>query len=301
MAGAMNRVLPPQRKEEDLLRPKPGPLPLRPNHWVAPAAESFLDTMRRRGMPEPTRRIGTGPRVAFFVGCLPDKVFTNIAHRTLGALGQGASHLILPLDQGCCGMPAVSAGDLSTFSRLVRHHVNLFGRHSYDYLVTACATCTATIRTLWPTLCRQVSQTLAAEADRMAEKTLDVSQFLCHVAGIGQRPLPTATAPIPVTYHDPCHLKKSLGIFTEPRALIQANPRYRLVEMQDSDGCCGMGGSFGFHHAGISMQIGAPKRAHIAATGAAIVATTCPACMIQLRRLLAHAPPGVQVRHVIEL
>jgi glycolate oxidase iron-sulfur subunit len=275
-----------------------GPLPLQPRYFVPPAAQPFLDTVRRKGMPD---QAGSGPRVLFFVGCIVDKLFPDVARGALDALARSACHIIVPQDQGCCGMPAISAGDLFTFTRLVRHHVSLFERQNYDYLVTACATCTMAIRTLWPKLCRPVSRELAAHAARIADKTMDMTEFLCQVAGFGGQPRTAGIAPIPVTYHDPCHLKKSLGVFREPRALIQAHPRYRLVEMQAADACCGMGGSFGLRNAGIATDIGALKCERIAATGAAIVATACPACMIQLKEHLREKAPEIQVRHILEL
>jgi glycolate oxidase iron-sulfur subunit len=300
VAGAMRRLPGARRQINDSSVPRRGPLPQRPRYFVPPAAESFLDALRRHGTPGPGSSTGTGPRVALFAGCLLDKLFPSVAHSLLRTLASSASHIILPQDQGCCGMPAVSAGDLSTFTRLVRHHVRLFSREPFDYLVTACATCSSTIRTLWPKLCPLQSRALGSEAVRISEKTMDITEFLCHISGFRQ-PRQAGIAPIPVTYHDPCHLKKSLGVSREPRTLIQADPRYRLVEMQGADTCCGMGGSFALRHAGIAMQIGARKREQIAATGAAIVATACPACMIQLKELLATHTPAIQVRHILEL
>jgi len=104
-----------------------------------------------------------------------------------------------------------------------------------------------------------------------------------------------------VTWHDPCHLAKTLGIRREPRMLIKANPTYAFREMPDPDLCCGMGGSFNLQYYETSTAIGLKKIDAIRASGASVVATGCPACMIQLADMLARAKLPVTVRHVIDI
>jgi glycolate oxidase iron-sulfur subunit len=104
-----------------------------------------------------------------------------------------------------------------------------------------------------------------------------------------------------VTYHDPCHLKKSLGVFREPRALISNSPGFELVEMAAADRCCGMGGSFNLQHYDLSKRIGEKKLQSILDTHADVVATCCPACMMQITDLLSRSEASMTVRHVIEL
>jgi glycolate oxidase iron-sulfur subunit len=136
---------------------------------------------------------------------------------------------------------------------------------------------------------------------RISAKTLEISQFL--VDKVGVPPVDSAgdEAGIPITYHDPCHLKKSLGVASQPRALLRANPRYRFREMVESDRCCGMGGSFNLEHYEISEAIGKRKRDNIVQSGCEVVATSCPACMLQLTDMLSKAGDRVQVRHAIEI
>jgi glycolate oxidase iron-sulfur subunit len=96
-------------------------------------------------------------------------------------------------------------------------------------------------------------------------------------------------------------LKKSLNVFSEPRALIRATPGCTLQEMVESDWCCGMGGSFNLQYYDISKKIGARKAAQIMATGADVLATGCPACMIQISDMLSQAGASIAVRHPVEL
>ena len=238
------------------------------------------------------------PRVAFFVGCLIDKVFPRIGQAVVDVLDKNQVGLFVPEAQGCCGIPALSSGDLDTFQQLVTHNLNRFGEGDYDYLVTACATCTSTIKKIWP---RFVDPKQKTQVAALAEKTLDISQLIVDVIGLPAAHGESDHSGRVVTYHDPCHLKKSLGVNQQPRLLVSANNTYRLHEMAEADSCCGMGGSFNLKFYDISSQIGTLKRQHIEATGCEVVATSCPACMMQISDMLSKAGSSIAVRHPVEL
>jgi len=136
---------------------------------------------------------------------------------------------------------------------------------------------------------------------KLSEKTLDINQFLVSKVGLVKENETMDDDRISISYHDPCHLKKSMGIFTEPRELIEANNRYRLKEMREADRCCGMGGSFNLSHYDISSEIGKRKRDNIAASNCSIVATGCPACMIHISDMLSKSGDKVLVKHTIEI
>ncbi len=244
----------------------------------------------------------TGYKVAFFVGCLLDKLYPHTARDVVTVLERLKVGVFMPGGQGCCAIPALAAGDLETFRRLAGHNLELFNKGRWDFLVTACATCTWTIAKLWPLMASE-SKEGAAAYERLASKTMDINRFLTAILGVGARPYAktarSQAEPL-VTYHDPCHLKKSLGIASEPRALIRA-AGYRLVEMDKADSCCGMGGSFNLKYYQVSKGIGAIKRDSIISSGADVVATSCPACMTQLCDLHSRAGDSVRVKHVIEL
>lgn len=241
-------------------------------------------------------------KVAFFVGCLLDKVFPKVAADILRILHFHGVRVIIPPSQGCCGIPALASGDDLTFNRLVAHNLNHFDPSDYDYLVTGCATCTATIKTIWPSLFAAAFDSQKTALHRIAEKTCDINQFLVNVIGVQLPHAATANESKPVvTWHDPCHLKKTLGIYAEPRQLIQANNDYVFAEMPAADACCGMGGSFNLAHYTLSADIGKKKVVSIEKTGAAVVATGCPACMIQLADMLAATGKKIRVAHSAEI
>ena len=270
---------------------------LRGRHFKPLAA-----TPLHRLVPSLDRPAAPGrPRVALFVGCLIDKIFPQVGQSVLTVLEHHGVGVLLPAEQGCCGIPALSSGDTNTFIKLLRHNLELFRPDSFDYLVTACATCTSTLKKIWPLMARDASAAEQADVAALADKTLDISQLLVDKLGITAAAGDFSAPPLPVTYHDPCHLKKSLGVAAQPRALLQADPGLQLREMAESDWCCGCGGSFNLQNYEISARIGKRKCANILQSGAGLVATGCPACMLQITDLLSQAGGKVQIKHVVEL
>jgi glycolate oxidase iron-sulfur subunit len=272
--------------------------------------KNLAETPFHKMVPSMNTRPGkSGVRAAFYVGCLLDKIFPHIAQATVEVLTHHEVGIVLPENQACCGIPAVSSGDLKTFRNVLMHNLDRFNPGEFDYLVTACATCTSTIKEVWPLMAEDAagseSRGLAGRVERIAEKTLDINAFLVNVIGLDPPSEAAAdgaaTPPAVITYHDPCHLKKALGVSAEPRALLQGHPRYRFREMPSSDWCCGMGGSFNLQYYGISSTIGRQKRDNIAATGCSTVATGCPACMLQISDALSRAGDRIAVRHPVEI
>jgi glycolate oxidase iron-sulfur subunit len=243
----------------------------------------------------------SGLKVLFFVGCLIDKIFPKIAQDVIDVLNYHEVGIFMPRKQGCCGIPAISSGDLKTFNRLLHYHLKLFDTEKFDYLVTACATCTSTIKEIWPMMADKDSDDIKSGVIDIARKTLDISQFLVSKVGLEKSAIENTDTAVDVTFHDPCHLKKSLGVTAEPRALINANPGYRLKEMPEADRCCGLGGSFNLHYYELSSNIGKAKRNNIIASGSSIVATGCPACMLQISDMLSQSDDKIVVKHPIEI
>ncbi|MDR3570060.1 MAG: (Fe-S)-binding protein [Syntrophobacteraceae bacterium] len=242
----------------------------------------------------------SGLKVAFFVGCMIDKIYPEIGHAVFSALARNGASLFMPDEQGCCGIPALASGDIDTFRKLVLFNLERFDPNGFDFLVTACATCTSTIRKLWPQFAEPFSGAQKTRINELAEKTLDISQFLIDKANIAE-PVSFPGDRTLITYHDPCHLKKSLGVSAQPRALIRSNPAYALKEMNEADRCCGCGGSFNVQYHPISASIGKRKCEAIIDSGCQTVATSCPACMFQISDMLAGAGSNIQVKHAVEI
>ena len=265
-------------------------------HFVPPARTPFHKIQPRLDTPAGA----SGHRVALFVGCLLDKLFPRVAEATVSVLSHHGVGIQMPDGQACCGIPAISSGDLKTFERLVRHNLSRFDETRVDYLVTSCATCTATIKEIWPMMTADLPD-IRDRVRAIADKTLDINAFLVNQVGVAPSPDDPKPDAIPITYHDPCHLKKSLGVAAEPRTLIRTNPGYTLREMAKPDWCCGLGGSFNLQYYETSASIGRKKAEAIQAVEPAVVATGCPACMIQISDMLSHAGAKIAVRHPVEI
>jgi len=269
---------------------------LRHRHIVPLKSTAFNKTLENRDY----RPGGKGVKVAFFVGCLIDKAFPNIAHSVLKVLEHFKAQVFIPSHQGCCGIPALASGDVQTFETLVKTNVRLFSEEKFDYLVTACATCSSTLIKLWPALFKNGDKQLSGQIEALAQKTVDISWLLEKRFDLSLGIKKEDQQKQVITYHDPCHLKKSLGIFKEPRQVILASGN-QLKEMKQSDTCCGMGGSFNFDHYDLSSQIGLRKVAHILDTNCTTVATSCPACMMQISDMLATEKQSIRVKHPVEI
>ncbi|PIE71525.1 MAG: (Fe-S)-binding protein [Deltaproteobacteria bacterium] len=264
---------------------------------LVPLADRFLSS-RFSNLNKKGKR--GAPRVAVFPGCVVDKVYPKIGTDLLKILTHYQTGIILPGHPACCGIPALAAGDRKTFDQLVRYNLERFPADTFDVLVTPCATCTATLKNLWVSLADGFSADAQKQIRALSEKVMDISQFLVDYLNVGA-PQNTAVNPLKVTWHDPCHLKKSLGVAVQPRKLIQAIPTLSLVEMAVPDTCCGSGGSFTLQQYDISKQIGLQKADQIVSTGAAVVSTGCPACMMQITDMLSQKGAKIAVKHVVEL
>jgi Fe-S oxidoreductase len=104
-----------------------------------------------------------------------------------------------------------------------------------------------------------------------------------------------------VTYHDPCHLARGLGIREEPRQLLRRILGVDYTEMEEADSCCGFGGSFSLYFYDLSRQINIVKMKHIEATGAECVVTSCPGCMIHIADGINHVQGKQKVAHIVQL
>ena len=129
---------------------------------------------------------------------------------------------------------------------------------------------------------------------------MDISRFLIEVLDV-HFDAQAAGKPIKVTYHDPCHLKRTPSGKTYPRELLKRMaPKYEFVEMEFADSCCGAAGSFNIAHYPISQKIGAKKFKAAKESGADIVATACPSCLMQIAGGLREEK-HMQVKHIAEL
>ncbi len=250
-----------------------------------------------------TRARGSNVKVAFFPGCLGDKMYTGMAEACLKVLDHHGIGVYYPKRLACCGMPAIASGDIDGMIAQTKANLDILSKEQFDYIITPCGSCTATIKEFWPRYADRFGAAYRQLIQELAPKAIDIHAFLIDVLKVEPKAQDTKASDKAkkVTYHDPCHLKKSLGVVSQPRAVIGLNKDYTLTEMAEADRCCGCGGSFNLFHYDYSCVIGQRKRNNIVVSQANVVATGCPACMMQLEDMLSQQNDNVAVKHSIEL
>ncbi len=239
--------------------------------------------------------------VAFFPGCLGDKMYTAMSEACLKVLLHYGVGVFMPKKLACCGIPAISSGDIEGMIAQTKANLKVLAEKNFDYIISPCGSCTSTIKEMWPRYAIRMGPEERYLIEKIAPKAMDITAFLVDILKIKPQGFKGAGDPVKVTYHDPCHLNKSLGVATQPRAMIALSPNYSLVEMAEADRCCGCGGSFNLFHYDFSRKIGQRKRDNIVASGANMVVTGCPACMMQLEDMLSQGGDNVSVKHCIEI
>ena len=269
---------------------------LKQRHFIPLAPTSFHELT-----PSIDTQPGTsGIKVAFFPGCIVDNFFPHVAKSALSVFKHHQVGVFLPEGLGCCGIPALTEGDRITFKRLMHVNLEKLDASEFDILITPCATCTYTIKKLWPLFITDEMEKIKHRVNKLSSITMDINEFLVKHIGFQSNKSSSHTSNI-ISYHDPCHLKKSLNVSLEPRIVLQANPKYTFKEMKDADLCCGMGGSFNLTNYEISACIGERKRMNILHSGCDVLATGCPACMIHISDTLSKAGDKIKVKHTIEI
>jgi glycolate dehydrogenase iron-sulfur subunit len=232
-------------------------------------------------------------RVGLFVGCATNLIYTKAGRDLVRILVGEGMEVVIPRGQGCCGMPVYSAGDRETGLELAKTNIRAFRRHHLDAIVTGCASCGVALK-------HDYGKILGLGRGELGAEIYDASEFIAKYSklkftdtGSEQR--------VKVTYHYPCHLSRGQGIREAPGKLLAALPHVDFREMEQADRCCGGAGTFSLSHYDLAMEIGRKKVNCIAASGAQLVATSCPSCMMQLADMLARNGLPQKVVHIVEL
>jgi glycolate oxidase iron-sulfur subunit len=272
------RVLPQRLREmEAMLAPTQGGL----FRWRAPAVTPARGTARYR--------------VGFVEGCVMSQFFSDTNAATVRVLAANGCAVHSPPRQGCCGALQMHTGDRSVARNLARKNIDAFSPLQLDAIIINAAGCGSTLKEYGHLLADDPAY--AERAADFAARVKDVSEFL---ASIDLVP-PTRVVPMKVTYQDACHLVHGQGIRNQPRQLLRAIPGLELVEMRDSDVCCGSAGIYNLTHPDVSVQLLDQKMAHIAATGAQAVVAPNPGCSMQLAYGARRKGMPLQQLHVVDL
>ena len=228
--------------------------------------------------------------VAYFHGCAANYFDDGVGDAVIAVLRKHGVEPDLPM-QRCSGTPIETYGHRALAKEGARG--NLASMAGYEKVVTGCASCTLMLKD-YPTLFAGEPEQASAEA--LAKRVTHISEF------VSQSPVKPAMASsqsrkCKVAYHSSCHLRAA-GVTKEPRTILAGLPDVEYVEMPDADRCAGGAGTYLVKDFDTSQRIVVRKRRAVEQSGAEVVATSCPACMIQLRTGLQGA---AEVKHVAQL
>jgi glycolate oxidase iron-sulfur subunit len=248
----------------------------------------------RQEIQEVTPAVGTERgTVGFFLGCVMSLIFSDASRATIKLLSSLGYRVITPRNQVCCGAPNMLAGDLAGVKEAARTNVELFGGYEVDFIVTDCGGCGAELKKYG----HHLDGDGAAEA--FSARVMDISQVLAlHGEELRGKLKPLS---LDVTYHDPCHIAHCQGIRREPRELLKLVPGLTYRELEGADACCGSAGTYNIERPEMSDRILQRKLDTIRATGAEVLVTSNPGCLLQLKKGLADQLPDVRIMHLTEL
>ena len=232
--------------------------------------------------------------VSFFAGCIMSTAFAEIDRGTIRVLQRAGCDVENTAGQGCCGALNFHAGDLEGARRLAQRNIAAFEEDLGGPIVVNSAGCGAMLKEYAHHF--RDDPTWAERARALSARVKDVTELL---AG---RELPMRRdLGVSVTYQEPCHLAHAQRIVQQPRALLRAIPGLELREMAESSLCCGSAGIYNLTNPVESRQLRDRKLDNALATGASVIVTANPGCLMQLQGGLARRGSDVPVKHIVEL
>ena len=261
-------------------------LPPVPGRFVMPRGEVYrAQPAAGQASPQP---------VSFFAGCVMSTALADIDRATVRLLQRAGCDVENTAGQGCCGALNAHGGDLAGAVEMAKRNVRAFEADGGGPIVVNSAGCGAMLKDYAHHF--RSDPEWAARARAFSARVHDVTEFLAMRALPLRRALHAA-----VTYQEPCHLVHAQRISRQPRALLAAIPGLELREMAESSLCCGSAGVYNVTNPTESRQLQQRKLDHALRTGARIIATANPGCLLQLRAGLAERGSDVQVKHIVEL
>ena len=230
-------------------------------------------------------------RVALLAGCIANVSFARLNEATVRVLQKNGCEVVVPEGQGCCGALHVHAGLKDEAVKLAKVNIDAVLKGNFDAIITNAAGCGSTLKEYGELLDHDPS------AVEFSRKMKDVSEFLASID------LNTAMGQVnaTVTYQDSCHLAHGQKVRVQPRKMLAAVPGLKFVEMPMSDICCGSAGIYNVVQNEMAMQLLENKMRWANQSGAEIIATANPGCMLQLQAGVRLHGNGQRVVHVVEI
>jgi glycolate oxidase iron-sulfur subunit len=233
--------------------------------------------------------------VALLTGCVQSVVFGAHNRATARILAKNGCEVVVPPDQGCCGALNAHGGDHARAVAMARRTIDTFEAAGVEAVIVNTSGCGAHMKNYGVLLAGDPAY--AERARRFAASVQDIAEFLARAPLRG----PLRPVPMTVTYHDPCHVVHGQKIRKEPRQLLAQVPGLVVVDLPESDWCCGSAGIYNLTQPAMAERLLARKVGHVLATGAEAVVTANPGCILQIQQGLRARGRDVAVLHLVEI
>lgn len=231
--------------------------------------------------------------VALFIPCYIDQLYPETAFNTMKILEKAGCRISYNSDQTCCGQPAFNSGYWDETRELARKFMNDFSEKLP--IVSPSGSCTGFIRNHYPKLFKdEISMSVAVDS----MKIFELSDFLVNKLKITKL---GAKFPHKVTFHDSCHALREYGLTDEARKLLAEVEGLELIEMEDSETCCGFGGTFSAKHPEVSAAMADQKVEQALATGVEYMITTEASCMMNINGYAAKNKKPIKCIHLADV
>ncbi|KXS43520.1 MULTISPECIES: (Fe-S)-binding protein [unclassified Candidatus Frackibacter] len=245
--------------------------------------------------PEVVKVDNPKARVAYYTGCTVNYIYPEFGESVVNVLVENGIEVVIPQGQQCCGTPVRIYGDTKTAKKLAQTNVEEFAKHNdVDAIITSCSSCGLALK-------EEFEEVLGTspELKEFSDKVYDIAEYLVDVIDFDREGLGAVRRK--VTYHDPCHLVRGMGVSEQPREILEAIPGVYFEEMDRPDRCCGSAGSFNLKYYDLSMDINKHKIEDIKQTGADTLATGCGACKMHISDGLNQAGMDQEIVHTVQL
>ncbi|MFI5493883.1 (Fe-S)-binding protein [Actinoplanes sp. NPDC051859] len=254
---------------------------------------------RLRPVPRPPRLVpAKGERravVGVLTGCVQSAFFPDVNAATIRILAAEGCDVVIPAAQGCCGALSVHNGRRPEAQRFARQIVDTFARAGVDQIVVNAAGCGSAMKEYADLL--SDDPRYAGPAAALAARVRDLSELLVALGPVAKRhPLP-----LTVAYHDACHLAHGQGIRAQPRALLAGIPGLAVREIADPEICCGSAGVWNVLHPEPAAELGERKARQVLDTGADLLVTANPGCLMQVAAAVRRLGGEVALAHTAQV
>jgi iron-sulfur cluster protein len=236
------------------------------------ACKSFRELLPQEELLEDTKI-----KVSIFSGCAHEFMFPSELINGVRLLTKKGVSVSFPLDQGCCGLPALTMGQKKTAVKIAEYNLEVFKDEKTDYIISLCPSCTSHMKLKYELLLADKPE-IYKEVKKFTAKIMDFSSFLYNVVKFTKEDFVENGEK--AAFHSSCHQCHGLKVTKEPRELLKLAGTY--VESEDEELCCGFGGTFSLKYPEISGSLAERKLKKLEALGASTIVTDCPGCVMQL-------------------